>query len=127
MADVKLTNIANVTGTYDSIPTTLTSEAIITDLISGLTIIKTADKQNWASGNLTYTITITNAAENAFEKPTFTDILDPTLIKLVDNTVEVNGSTTEYTYDSVTGKLSIELETIATEGSSTITFQVQKV
>ena len=127
MADVKLTNIANVTGTYDSIPTTLTSEAIITDLISGLTIIKTADKQNWASGNLTYTITITNAAENAFEKPTFTDILNPTLIKLVDNTVEVNGSTTEYTYDSVTGKLSIELETIATEGSSTITFQVQKV
>lgn len=107
MADVKLTNIANVTGTYDSIPTTPTSEAIITDLISGLTIIKTADRQNWASGNLTYTITITNAAENAFEKPTFTDILDPTLIKLVDNTVEVNGSTTEYIYDSVTGKLSI--------------------
>ena len=127
MADVKLTNVADVTGTYDSIPTTLTSEAIITDLISGLTIIKTADKQNWATGNLTYTVTITNAAENAFEKPTFTDILDPTLIKLVDNTVEVNGSTTEYTYDSVTGKLSIELETIATEGSSTITFQVQKV
>ena len=127
MADVKLTNVADVTGTYDSIPTTLTSEAIITDLISGLTIIKTADKQNWATGNLTYTVTITNAAENAFEKPTFTDILDPALIKLVENTVEVNGSTTEYTYDPTTGKLSVELETIATEGSSTITFQVQKV
>ena len=54
MADVKLTNVADVTGTYDSIPTTLTSEAIITDLISGLTIVKTADKQNWATGNLTY-------------------------------------------------------------------------
>lgn len=53
MADVKLSNIANVVGTYDSIPTTLTSEAVITDLISGLTIVKTADKQNWASGNLT--------------------------------------------------------------------------
>ena len=127
MADVKLTNVADVTGTYDSIPTTLTSEAIITDLISGLTIVKTADKQNWATGNLTYTVTITNAAENAFEKPTFTDILDPTLIKLVENTVEVNGSTTEYTYDPTTGKLSVELETIATEGSTTITFQVQKV
>lgn len=54
MADVKLTNVADVTRTYDSIPTTLTSEAIITDLISGLTIVKTADKQNWATGNLTY-------------------------------------------------------------------------
>lgn len=127
MADVKLTNVADVTGTYDSIPTTLTSEAIITDLISGLTIVKTADKQNWATGNLTYTVTITNAAENAFEKPTFTDILDPALIKLVENTVEVNGSRTEYTYDPTTGKLSVELETIATEGSTTITFQVQKV
>ena len=40
MADVKLTDIADVTGTSDSIPTTLTSEAIITDLISGLTIVK---------------------------------------------------------------------------------------
>ena len=127
MADVKLTNVADVTGTYDSIPTTLTSEAIITDLISGLTIVKTADKQNWATGDLTYTVTITNAATNAFENPTFTDILDPTLIKLVDNTVKVNDATVEYTYDPTTGKLSIELETIATEGSSIITFQVQKV
>ena len=127
MADVKLTNVADVTGTYDSIPTTLTSEAIITDLISGLTIVKTADKQNWATGNLTYTIKITNAATSAFEKPTFTDILDPTLIKLVDNSVKVNGTTTEYNYDSGTGKLSVELETIAIEESTTITFQVQKV
>lgn len=127
MADVKLTNVADVTGTYDSIPTTLTSEAIITDLISGLTIVKTADKQNWATGNLTYTVKITNAATSAFEKPTFTDILDPTLIKLVDNSVKVNGTTTEYNYDSGTGKLSVELETIAIEESTTITFQVQKV
>lgn len=127
MADVKLTNVADVTGTYDSIPTTLTSEAIITDLISGLTIVKTADKQNWATGNLTYTVKITNAATSAFEKPTFTDILDPTLIKLVDNSVKVNDATVEYNYDSGTGKLSVELETIAIEESTTITFQVQKV
>ena len=127
MADVKLTNVADVTGTYDSIPTTITSEAIITDLISGLTIVKTADKQNWATGNLTYTVKITNAAANAFEKPIFTDILDTTLITLVENSVKVNDATVEYNYDSTTGKLTIELETIATEGSSTITFQVQKV
>ena len=74
MADVKLSNIANVTGTYDSIPTTLTSEAVITDMIAGLTIVKVADKQNLASGNLLYTITITNSAENAFENPEITEI-----------------------------------------------------
>ena len=45
MADVKLSNIANVTGTYDSVATALTSEAIITSMITGLTIVKTANKQ----------------------------------------------------------------------------------
>ena len=127
MADVKLSNIASAVGTYDSIPTTITSEAVITEIITGLTIVKTADKQNWASGNLTYTITITNGAESAFEKPIVTDTLDPALIKLVDNTVQVDGNTVQYTYDSETGALSIQLETIAAEASSVITFQVQKV
>lgn len=127
MADVKLSNIANVVGTYDAISTTLTSEAVITDLISGLTILKTADKQNWATGDLTYTVTVTNGAENAFETPTFSDTLDPTLIKLVENSVKVDDKTVEYTYDPTTGLLSLELETIATGASSIITFQVQKV
>lgn len=127
MADVKLSNIANVTGTYDSIPTTLTSEAVITEMIAGLTILKTADKQNWASGNLQYTITITNGAQNAFETPTITDILDPTLIKLVKDSVEVDGKKVEYTYDETTGELKIVHDTIATETNSVITFQVQKV
>ena len=69
MADVKLSNVASITGTYDSIATTLSSEAVITSIISGLTIVKTADKQNWANGYLTYTITITNNAEKPFESP----------------------------------------------------------
>lgn len=92
MASVRLNNIANVTGNYDSIPTTLTSEAVITEIIEGLSIVKTADKQNWASGNLTYTVTISNTADSPFETPTFTDTLDPTLIKLVENTVKINGT-----------------------------------
>lgn len=96
-------------------------------MIAGLTILKTADKQNWASGNLQYTITITNGAQNAFETPTITDILDPTLIKLVKDSVEVDGKKVEYTYDETTGELKIVLDTIATETNSVITFQVQKV
>ena len=127
MADVKLSNIANVTGTYDSIPTTLTSETVITDMIVGLTIVKVADKQNWASGNLLYTITITNSAENAFENPTITDILDQALIKLVENSVEVDDKTVQYTYDDTTGELKITLDSIEKDASSIITFQVQKV
>ena len=38
MADVKLSNIANVTGTYDSVSTALSSEEVITSMITGLTI-----------------------------------------------------------------------------------------
>lgn len=127
MADVKLSNIANVTGTYDSVPTTLTSEAVITEMITGLTIVKVADKQNWASGNLTYTITITNGAENAFETPTITDTLDPALIKLVADSVEVDGTKAEYNYSDTTGELSVVLGTIEVGAKSVITFQVQKV
>lgn len=127
MADVTLSNIANVTGDYDAIPTTLTSEAVITEMIAELTIVKTVDKQNCASGNLAYTVTISNLAENPFEKPTFTDTLDPLLISLVENSVRVNGTDANYTYDSETGLLTVELETIAKDGSTEITFQVQKV
>lgn len=126
MASVKLSNIATVVGNYDSVPTTLTSEAVITEMIAGLTIVKTADKQNWATGTLTYTVTITNNADSAFESPTFTDTLDPTLIKLIESSVQVNGSEAEHTYDSSTGVLSIPLETIDTTVSTVITFQVQK-
>lgn len=127
MADVTLSNIANVTGDYDAIPTTLTSEAVITEMIAELTIVKTVDKQNCASGNLAYTVTILNSAENPFEKPTFTDTLDPLLISLVENSVRVNGTDANYTYDSETGLLTVELETIAKDGSTESTFQVQKV
>lgn len=126
MADVRLSNIANVTGTYDSIPTTLTSEAVITEIIKGLTITKTADKQNWANGYLTYTITITNNAESQFETPTITDILDTALISLVDKSVTVDGSEAEYNYNDTTGELTITLGNIDVGKSSVITFQVQQ-
>ena len=45
MANVKLSYITNVTGTYVSVATALSSETIITSMITGLTIVKTADKQ----------------------------------------------------------------------------------
>lgn len=126
MASVKLTNTANVVGNYESVPTTLTSEAVITEMITGLTIIKTADKQNWATGILTYTVTISNDTDVPYESPSFTDILDPDLIKLVDDSVEVNGVASQHTYDSATGLLTISLETIDKASNSVITFQVQK-
>ena len=126
MADLKLSNIATITGNYDSIATALSSEAVITSLISGLTIVKTADKENWASGYLTYTITVTNNAEKPFESPKITDTLEPSLITLVENSVKEGETTKEYDYDATTGVLSVQLETIDVGQSAEITFQVQK-
>lgn len=126
MADLKLSNIATIIGNYDSIATALTSEAVITSLISGLTIVKTADKENWASGYLTYTITITNNAEKPFETPKITDTLKTSLITLVENSVKEGETTKEYDYDATTGILSVQLETIDVGQSTEITFQVQK-
>lgn len=126
MADLKLSNIDTITDNYDSIATALSSEAVITSLISGLTIVKTADKENWASGYLTYTITVTNNAEKPFESPKITDTLEPSLITLVENSVKEGETTKEYDYDATTGVLSVQLETIDVGQSAEITFQVQK-
>ena len=126
MADVNLSNSASVTGTYDSDPLTLESNAVVTSILKGLTIRKDVDKQKWATGPLTYTITVENNADNEFENTTLVDILDPNLISLVANSVQVNSTTTQYTYEEDTGKLSINLGTIAVGDTSVITFRVQQ-
>lgn len=126
MADVSLSNSASVIGTYDSDPLTLESNAVVTSILKGLTIRKDVDKQKWATGPLTYTITVENNADNEFENTTLVDILDSNLISLVANSVQVNSTTTQYTYEEDTGKLSISLGTIAVGDTSVITFRVQQ-
>ena len=88
MADLKLSNIASITGNYDSIAPVLTFEAVITSLIFGLTIVKTADKENWASGYLTYTITARNNVEKTLKFSKNTNTLEPNLIILVENSIK---------------------------------------
>ncbi len=126
MADTILTNKAAVAGNYNSIPVALETEAVVTNLIDGITITKTADRQNWATGLLTYTITVTNNAENALEAPVITDVLDTALVKFVENSVTVNGVSKTAAYDAATGTLTVDLETIAVGGKAEVTFQVQK-
>lgn len=126
MAEFNLQNTANVEGLYGLIPTELTSDAVITQLISELTIIKTADKALWADNSyLTYTVTITNNESQNFTTASFTDLLDTTKIVLVDDSVKVNGDTETYTYDA--GLLSVTLPDINAGDTVIITFQVQKV
>ena len=124
MADVNLSNSASVTGTYETGALTLTSNVVTTEIVNGITIVKAADKEKWSTGELTYTITIENNAQNTLESPTVVDILDPTLVKLVDNSVKVNSSDAQYTYEEATGTLSINLEDMTVGTTSVITFRV---
>lgn len=126
MADVSLVNSASVSGTYNLSPLSIQSNTVITKIVSGLTVKKEVDKQEWIEGNLTYTITIQNNAENSFVSPVLVDVLDPNLVKLEENSVQVNGVNTNYTYEEASGKLSINLEEITVGGTSVITFRVQQ-
>ncbi len=126
MADIDLSNKANVTGTYGAGTVTLESNTATTKIINNLTIQKDVDKQKWATGTLTYTITITNNAESTLETPIFTDVLNPDLVKLVENSVEVNGLAVNYNYEQTSGMLTINLENLIVGGTSVITFRVQK-
>lgn len=57
----ELNNITLAKGNYNNIPTLLiTSNKFTVNLTNELTITKESNKTNWTSGNLTYTITITN-------------------------------------------------------------------
>ena len=126
----ELSNIASAVGNYNGASTSITSEEVITSLVSGLTITKTADKQSWADGPLTYTITVDNQAIESYENPVITDVIDTTLVNFVANSVYINGvqaTPEQYSYDTSSHTLTINLSTIAATSSTTVTFQVTKV
>ncbi len=127
--DQTLNNIAQAVGNYNNIPTSITSSVSVVTMVNGLTITKTANKQIWADGNLTYTIVVDNKAEQTYTSPKVTDILDATLIDFVDGSVMIDGqkaNPTQYSFNNQTNTLTVDLEDIAVSSSRTITFDVSK-
>lgn len=127
----ELINIASSVGDYEGLSTEMTTEAVVTQLVDDLSITKTADRESWATGNLTYTITIDNQSDNPYETPVVTDTIDPTKATLVDGTVKINGvpatSPDDYTFDAVTGLLTVNLADIASASTTEIEFKVKRV
>ncbi len=125
----ELSNLASALGNYNSIPTSITSDAVLVTMVSGLTITKSADKTIWADGALTYTIKIDNQSSETYAAPVVTDILNGTLVNFVDGSVTIDGvkaTESEYSYEEGTNTLKVTLADIAAGGSKTITFQVTK-
>lgn len=125
----ELNNTVTAVGNYNDVPTSITSAVSVVTMIDGLTITKSSDKQNWASGNLTYTVIINNQSEKPYNSPEVKDVLNTTLVDFVENSVTIDGQAAEqsdYTYDNGSGTLTINLSDIAVSESKTITFQVKK-
>lgn len=125
----ELNNTVTSIGNYNSVPTSLTSNTSIVNMVEGLTLTKEADKNNWVSGYLTYTITLDNETDKPYEKPVITDILDNTLVEFVNDSVTINGvkaDTSKYNYDEGSHTLTINLDDVSPSGSTTLTFQVTK-
>lgn len=126
--ETELTNQATILDNYNDIPTEISTQALVVTILTGPTVTKSADKMVWSDGNLTYKLELNNQTENAYTSPVVTDILNPDLIKLVDNTIKIDGTLideSEYTYDESTGKLTINLPTINSK-EETVTFEVSK-
>lgn len=127
MADT-LNNTVSAVGNYNSIPTSITSAASVVTMVSGLTIVKEADKEVWVNGNLTYTITVTNNTDTDYTDITITDVLDETLIKFVQDSVTIDDVTSNnYQYDDANHTLTITLGDVASTNSKKASFEVEKV
>lgn len=125
----ELSNTATAAGNYNSIPTSLTSNISTVNMIEGLTMTKTADKQNWVTGDLTYTIVIDNKTDKAYENPKVTDIINNSLVEFVNDSVTINGVKAEaskYTYDDGAHTLTVTLDSINPSTTTTLTFSVTK-
>lgn len=125
----ELNNIATAVGNYNNISTSLTSNLSTVNIIDGLILTKDADKKNWSSGNLTYTIEIDNQTDTAYMQPIITDIIDNSLVEFVEKSVTINGAVADeskYSYNNDTHTLTIELDDISPLSKTTVMFLVKK-
>ena len=125
----ELYNTVSSVGNYNNIPTSLTSNTSVVNMIEGLTLLKEADKQNWSDGYLTYKITLDNTTDKSYDSPVITDVIDNSLIDFVEDSVtidDVKADASKYNYDSDNHTLKITLDKVDASSKVVITFNVKK-
>lgn len=121
----ELNNTVTALGNYKDIPTTLTFNTFVVNMIDGLKLTKSVDKKNWASGNLTYTIELENQTEDSYTNVIITDILNTSLINFIKGSVKINNieaTSEESSYDDKTHTLPINLNEVAAFSRNTVSF-----
>lgn len=125
----ELSNTVSSVGNYNNIPTSLTSNTSVVNIIDGLTLTKNANKQNWSDGFLTYTITLDNQTDTTYESPIITDVIDTSLVEFVNDSVSINGVSAislEYSYNDANHTLTVNLEKVDPTSKSIVTLNVKK-
>lgn len=125
----ELSNTVTSMGNYNNIPTSLTSNTNVVNIIEGLSLTKQADKQNWSDGNLTYTITLDNKSDNTYSAPVVTDIIDTSLVDFVEDSVtidDIKALESQYSYNSDTHTLTVNLSDCAPSTTVIVKFSVKK-
>lgn len=124
----ELSNIANAVGTYKNILTTIISNRCNVQLVNKLTISKYANKVNWKSGYLTYTIFIDNNGSEAFEGLVVKDNIS-NKVEMVDNTLKINGvisDKSQFEFDTKSRNLIVKLGDIDPNSRIILNFSVKK-
>lgn len=125
----ELSNVVTSLGDYNSIPTSLTSNTTVVNIIEGLSLSLETNKINWTDGNLIYTITLDNQTDTPYTNINITDQIDTRYITLIEDSITINDqSATEqdYSYDDSTNILKINLDKVDATSKAIITFTVKK-
>lgn len=113
-------------GTYDSVPITLTSNTTVVKFLDNLTLSMEADKKYWKDGTLTYTITLKNETDIAYNAPVITDTLDTSLVELVDGSVKIDDVVATGQFTMSGQVLTINLDEVGAQSTKTVKFSVKK-
>lgn len=79
---MELENSVTSIGTYNNILTLLTSNKTVINMIDEIGLIKSIDKVNFGTGNLFYTLKITNQTDKTYTSSIITDIINSKKVEL---------------------------------------------
>ena len=126
---MELENTVTSIGTYNNVLTLLTSNKTVVNMINEIGLIKSVDKVNWGTGNLTYTLKITNQTDTTYTGSIITDIIDTKLVDFITGSLIINGikaNSNQYKYDNLSNTLTINLDNIMHYQVQILRFSVRK-
>lgn len=126
---MELENTVTSIGTYNNVLTLLTSNKTVVNMINEIGLIKSVDKVNWGTGNLTYTLKITNQTNKTYTGSIITDIIDTKLVDFITGSLIINGikaNSNQYKYNNLSNILTINLDDIMPYQVQILRFSVRK-